>query len=134
MAKRKKIYNYEFADCNQTLPSSVAVRCSISGEIVKMYHKQLVKLVQTKYKNRWELFKLTYAKKGSREKPKSNEDGEYNTTPELYRKYLITTFLSYKRDKTMSEEERASKLRFISTCYANRWKASIETVINAAAL
>ena len=44
MARKKKMYNYEFIDCKKSLPSSVEVKCSKSGEKVRMYHKQLIKL------------------------------------------------------------------------------------------
>ncbi len=129
MAKRKKMYNYEFADCNQVLPSSVVIKCTASGESVRMYHKLLVKLIQKKYKNRWDLFNATYVKKGNKVARPTNQQelDDYNARPERYRKYLITTYLSYKRDLTISVEERLNKLSFINMCYSKRWGTTIES-------
>lgn len=134
MARKKKLYNYEFADCKQSLPSSVEVRCSISGEKIKMYHKQLVKLIKNRYSNRWELFKTSYIKKGN--KPSLyGEDGtmeEYNTRPEGYRKYLITSYMSFKKDLQLTESDRAAKLEFLSKCYFKRWGEELAKVIQNA--
>ncbi len=134
MARKKKLYNYEFADCKQALPSSVEVRCSISGEKIKMYHKQLVKLIKNKYRNRWELFKTSYIKKGN--KPSLyGKDGnmeEYNTRPEGYRKYLITSYMSFKKDSKLTASDRAAKLDFLNKCYFNRWGGELEEVIQNA--
>ena len=133
MARKKKLYNYEFADCKQALPSSVEVRCSISGEKIKMYHKQLVKLIKNKYRNRWELFKTSYIKKGN--KPSLYKDGnieEYNTRPEGYRKYLITSYMAFKNDLRLTDSDRAAKLEFLKKCYFNRWDGELEDVIKNA--
>lgn len=133
MARKKKIFNYEFADGKQSLPSSVEVRCSISGEKIKMYHKQLVKLIKNKYNNRWELFKTSYIKKGNTPNIYSDENKEeYNTRPEGYRKYLITSYMAFKRDKRLSDSARAGKLEFISKCYFNRWGNELDEVIRNA--
>mgnify|MGYP003660169516 CR=1 FL=1 len=46
MARKKKQFNYEFIDCNMSFPSSIEVICTQTKEKVRMYHKQLARLIQ----------------------------------------------------------------------------------------
>jgi hypothetical protein len=49
MAKKKKLFTYEFVDGKKTFQSSNIVKCTQTGEKIKMYHKQLYKLIKNKY-------------------------------------------------------------------------------------
>lgn len=129
MARKKKIYNYEFIDCKQSLPSSVLVKCSKTGEQVRMYHKQLIKLIQNKYRNNWSLFKASYIKKGNKTDPDVDTSEEYNTRPEGYRKYLITSYMWFKQEIGIDASQKAAKLEFLDKCYYNRWGEGLEQVI-----
>lgn len=129
MARKKKLFNYEFTDCKQTFPSSVTVKCSKTGESVKMYHRQLVKLVESKYRNNWSLFKASYIKKGNRSDPDVDDIDENINRPEGYRKYLILAYMGAKRDKSLSPSELAAKLDFLNKCYYKRWNEDLEQVI-----
>jgi hypothetical protein len=62
MARKKKIFNYKFVDCEKSFPSSVTVTCTQTKEKIKMYHKQLVRLIENKYRNNYSVFKATYIK------------------------------------------------------------------------
>jgi hypothetical protein len=130
MARKKKQFNYEFADCKQTLPSSVVVKCSKSGEPVRMYHKQLVKLIINKFSNNWELFKSSYIKKGNKVDEDVDNTEEFTTRPEGYRKYLITAYMGAKRDKTLTPSNLAAKLEFLDKCYFDRWGEGLDQAIN----
>ena len=104
MARKKKKFNYEFIDCKMSFPSSVEVTCTQTKEKIKMYHKQLVRLIKNKYRNNYSVFKSTYIKKGN--KPDENnrdENGEYNTAPEGYRQYLVSQYLYTKNDITLDD-------------------------------
>ena len=46
MARKKKTFNYQFIDCDKSFASSVVVVCTQTKEKVKMYHKQLVRLIE----------------------------------------------------------------------------------------
>ena len=46
MARMKKQFNYEFIDCTKSFPSSIVVTCTQTKEKVKMYHKQLARLIE----------------------------------------------------------------------------------------
>ena len=97
MARKKKTFNYQFIDCDKSFASSVVVVCTQTKEKVKMYHKQLVRLIENKYRNNYGVFKATYIKKGN--KPEENnrdENGEYNTAPEGYRQYLVSSYMFTK--------------------------------------
>ena len=133
MARKKKIFNYKFVDCEKSFPSSVMVTCTLTKEKIKMYHKQLVRLIENKYRNNYSVFKATYIKKGN--KPEENnidENGEYNTAPEGYRQYLVTAFMAIKKDDNLSNSDRAGKLNFLSNCYAKRYNANLEDVVRLA--
>ena len=129
MARKKKLFTYTFADGPRELPSSNLIKCTKTGEEFKMYHKHLVSLIENKYRNNWSLFKSSYIKKGNRVDPDADETEEYNTRPAGYRSYLITAYISYRNDTTLSESTRADKLEFIKKCYFNRWGEELEAVI-----
>jgi hypothetical protein len=133
MARKKKIFNYKFVDCEKSLPSSIEVVCTQTNEKVKMYHRQLVRLIENKYQNNYSIFKATYIKKGNKpDLSNINEDGEYNTAPEGYKQYLITAFMAAKRDASINESLRAAKLSFLSDCYSKRYKTNLEEVVKVA--
>mgnify|MGYP003115197896 CR=1 FL=1 len=133
MARKKKLFNYEFIDCNKSFPSSIVVTCTQTKEKVRMYHKQLARLIQNKYRNNYSIFKATYIKKGN--KPDENnrdENGEYNTAPEGYRQYLVSQYLYIKNDNTLDESTRSGKLSFLSDCYSKRYNNSLDEVVKLA--
>ena len=130
MARKKKIFNYKFVDCEKSFPSSVTVTCTQTKEKIKMYHKQLVRLIENKYRNNYSVFKATYIKKGNKpEESNIDVNGEYNTAPEGYRQYLVTAFMAIKKYKNLSDSDRAGKLNFLSNCYAKRYNANLEDVV-----
>ncbi len=51
MARKKKLFNYKFIDCEKSFPSSIVVTCTQTKEKVRMYHKQLARLIENKYRN-----------------------------------------------------------------------------------
>ena len=133
MARKKKIFNYKFVDCEKSFPSSVMVTCTQTREKIKMYHKQLVRLIENKYRNNYSVFKATYIKKGNKpEESNIDVNGEYNTAPEGYRQYLVTAFMAMKKDNNLSNSDRAGKLNFLSNCYAKRYNANLEDVVRLA--
>ena len=133
MARKKKLFNYEFIDGNKSFPSSIVVTCTQTKEKVRMYHKQLARLIQNKYRNNYSVFKATYIKKGN--KPDENnrdENGEYNTAPEGYRQYLVSQYMYIKNDSTLDESTRSGKLSFLSECYLKRYNNSLDEVVKLA--
>ena len=135
MAKKKKLFNYEFIDCKKSFSSSIVVTCTQTKEKVRMYHKQLARLIKNKYRNNYSVFKATYIKKGN--KPDENnrdENGEYNTAPEGYRQYLVSQYLYTKNDTTLDDSTRSGKLSFLSECYMKRYNNSLDEVVKLAEL
>lgn len=131
MARKKRHYTYEFADCKKSLPSSIVVKCTQTREEVRMYHKQLARIIKNKYNNNYGLFKASYIKKGNKPlEDKYDENGDYNPAPEGYRKFLITSYASCKKDKTLTKGDLAGKLTFLSDCYTKRYPGSLEEAVN----
>ena len=133
MARKKKVFNYQFIDCEKSFPSSIEVICTQTKEKVRMYHKQLARLIENKYRNNYSVFKATYIKKGN--KPEENNrdiNGEYNTAPEGYRQYLVSSYMFTKNDSSMEDSTRSGKLNFLSECYLKRYKNSLDEVVKLA--
>lgn len=133
MAKKRKKYHYKFIDCEKEFNSSIIVTCTETKEKVRMYHKQLYRLIKNKYNNNYGIFKASYIKKGN--KPiveKYDENGDYNPAPEGYKKYLITAYMAVKNSKTFSESERRSRMTFFSDCYLKRYNGSLDKVVQLA--
>lgn len=128
MARKKKLFNYKFVDCSKSFNSSIIVTCNETGEKIKMYHRQLAKLIENKYQNNYNLFKATYIKKGN--KPVVEDGDEYNFSPEGYKQFLITAYVSALKSKSMDESTRKGKLHFYSECYLKRYNGDIQQVIN----
>ena len=130
MAKKKKLFTYNFVDCEKKFNSSIIVTCTKTKEKVKMYHRQLVKLIKNKYNNNYGLFIASYIKKGNKpSEDKYDENGDNNPSPEGYRKYLIIAYNAYKNKKEgdgLSDSERAAKLSFINDCFSRRYEGSLE--------
>ena len=128
MPRKKRQYNYEFNDGKKSFDRTVEVTCTQTGEKVKMYHKHLAKLIESKYNNRWKLFKVSYIKKGNRVK-RDDDPLEYDIRPEGYRRYLINAYIHYRDDTTLEDSFRAGKLIFLNDCYEKRWNETIEETI-----
>lgn len=127
MAKRKKYYSYEFIDCKKKFNSSVLVTCTQTKEKIKMYHKQLVKLIKNKYNNNYGLFIASYIKKGNKPvEDRYDENGDYNPAPEGYKKYLITAYMACKNNSRLPQSEKRGRLNFFSECYFKRYNDNIE--------
>ena len=131
MAKKKKLFTYEFVDGKKTFQSSNIVKCTQTGEKIKMYHKQLYKLIKNKYNNNYSIFKASYIKKGN----KVVEEGEeYNFSPEGYKKYLLTAYMALFNRSDLNQLEKNQRLSFLSDCYAKRYDGNIFKVLKEAEL
>jgi hypothetical protein len=96
MPKKKKVFTYEFADGFQEIPSSYKAKCTITGELVPIYHKFLETLIKKKYKNNFAYFLKHFAKKGAEEKRKASAgyDKEDKYSLNAYSDYLILCYKS----------------------------------------
>ena len=96
MARKKKLFYYEFADGEVEVPSSYKAKCNVTGEMIPVYHKFLEKLVKKQYKNNFGLFLKTFAKKGALQKKREEQgykdDDKYSLN--AYSDYLIVCYKS----------------------------------------
>lgn len=96
MARKKRLFTYEFADGEVEVSSSYKARCNVTGEMIPIYHKFLEKLVKKQYKNNFALFLKTFAKKGAIQKQR--EDQGYKDDDKFslnaYSDYLIICYKS----------------------------------------
>jgi len=132
MAKKKKNFVYWFDDGRQEIPSSYKVKCNITGEMVTIYHKFLVKLVKDKYKNKFALFLKTFAKKGAA-KQKRKEDGLTVEDPyklNAYSDYLIVAYRSALNDLEGNYRREAivkckTDMDFYANCFKRHFNKDI---------
>ena len=132
MARKKRLYNYQFEDCNKSFERTVEVKCTQTGETVKMYHKHLAKMIDKKFRNRYNVFKTSYIKKGNKPAKDENNLDDYNSRPEGYRKFLITQYMGFKNSKVLSETDKNLKMHFVDECYSKRWGEPILEVFKRA--
>jgi len=96
MARKKRLFTYEFADGEVEVSSSYKARCNVTGEMIPIYHKFLEKLVKKQYKNNFALFLKTFAKKGAiqkqREEQGYKDDDKFSLN--AYSDYLIICYKS----------------------------------------
>lgn len=96
MAKKKKVFNYLFADGFQEIPSTYKAKCNVTGELVPIYHKFLVKLIKSKYRDNFGYFTKHFAKKGAVKKQRSeagyNQEDKFSLN--AYSDYLIICYKS----------------------------------------
>lgn len=135
MARKKKFFNYEFADGFHEIPSSYKAKCTLTGEIIPIYHKFLVKLVEKSYKNNFSLFVKTFVKKGAKKQKKIEAgygNGETVQPYELnaYSDYLIASYkhcLDIMKDnyniKVINKQKH--EMAHISECFKRRFNRDI---------
>lgn len=131
MAKKKKIFNYEFADGTQEIPASYKAKCNVTGELVPIYHKFLETLVRKKYKNNFGYFLKHFTKKGAVKKQK--EDAGYNNDQyslNAYSDYLIICYksgLATLEDNFNEESIKKAKreMEHASNCFLKHFNRDI---------
>jgi|SaaInlStandDraft_2_1057019.scaffolds.fasta_scaffold113205_2 hypothetical protein len=77
--RKKKIITVTFKDGVQRLPSSVKVKCNITGNEKGFYTPYLVELIKRKYKNNYKYFIENYISKGMNNDPEKDD----NEPPDL---------------------------------------------------
>jgi len=136
MARKKKLFTYEFSDGEQTIASSYKAKCNITGELIPIYHKFLVKLIKKDYKNNFDLFKTTFAKKEAVQKQK--EDAGYGEGDpyklNAYSEYLVASYRACEKvleDNFNAEAILKTKkeMDFIKNCFLHRFNRDIDVFL-----
>jgi len=110
MARKQKIFNYEFADGPQQIPSSYRAKCNKTGDIVPIYHKVLYQMILTKYKNKFNVFLKNFVKKGADVRIDIDENGnEVADKHKLnaYSDYLIISYKALDESKVDKNDQKA---------------------------
>jgi len=135
MARQKKFFNYEFVDGVQEIPSSYKAKCNITGELIPIYHKFLVKLILDHYKNNFALFKNTFVKKGAAKQQRVDQGYGDEDTVDPYKLNIYSDYLvaSYKHcidilkdnynQKVISKTK--SEMSHIDECFTRRFNRNI---------
>lgn len=99
--RKSKLITVQFDDGEQTLTSSVKIKCNATGQVKGFYTPYLVKLIKRKYNNNYKEFIDTYVSKGNKlPKPENADDA-----PDL-RLYRSALQLEYD---SLSNKPRSTK-------------------------
>ena len=136
MARKKKQFTYIFADGEQTIASSYKAKCNITGEEIPIYHKFLVKLIDKDYKNSFELFKTTFAKKEALQK-KREDDGYGEGDPfklNAYSDYLVASYKACEKvlEDNFNQEsilKNKKEMDYIQSCFQHRFNRDIKVFL-----
>lgn len=139
MAKPKKNFTYLFKEGEVTIPSSYQAKCNVTGEIIPIYHKFLVKMIEGKYKNSFEFFVKTFKKRGADEQIREEQglpDEPEETKLNEYSKYLAICWKTEKNRsrKDLTEQESSNidfEIQRIEELYSRRFKRNVRDDIDA---
>ena len=118
MARKKRLFTYEFADGEVEVSSSYKARCNVTGEMIPIYHKFLEKLVKKQYKNNFALFLKTFAKKGAIQKQREeqgykDDDKFLPWVMRIARNYCIDEYRNNKRNRVLLNSDERDYFRSI---------------------
>jgi hypothetical protein len=129
--RKKKLFNYEFADGEQQIPSTYKVKCNVTGELIPIYHRFLNTLIKKKYKNNFSYFTKTFAKKGAVSKQRE-EAGYTNDLYSLnaYSDYLVICYKSCLETLVDNFNEKAvtrtkNEMVFYADCFMKHFNRDI---------
>ena len=98
MRKQKIIY-VEFDDGVKELPSSMKVKCNVTGELVHFYVPNMAKVIRKKYNNNFQHFIDTYVSRTGKREVRTPANGESEQEDlSQYRNVLVLQFNAV-RDK-----------------------------------
>lgn len=91
MARQKKTINYTFDDGDYQIDATFSATCTVTGEKVLIYHKNLIKLIEEKYKNNFGFFIKNYISPTARRDAKESVEQDPNRLNK-YAEYLIICY------------------------------------------
>jgi hypothetical protein len=135
MARKPKIFNYEFVDGTVAIPSSYKAKCNITGEFVPIYHKNLIKIIENDYKNNFGLFVKTFKQKGA--KKKQLEEAGYTGDKHSLNAYSDYLIICYKgcidtlKDNynKVSISKAKTEMSFLADCFYRHFNRDIKRFV-----
>ena len=110
--KSIKIINVKFADGDRALPSSLKIKCNVTGDMKGFYTPYLIKLVERKYDNNYQLFLDTYVSKGAKNQLSTPSDEE--PALDVYKTVLALEYSHLKnRSNTIKSRHRINTIKSI---------------------
>jgi len=116
--REKKIITVTFNDGVQQLPSSIKIKCNVTGQAKGFYTPYLVRLIKRKYDNNYQYFIDNYVSKGNK-KDLIKTDSEEPPDLSLYKTTLQMEY-AYLRARPRTSQNR-NKMSFIKEKFGNRF-------------
>lgn len=133
MAKKQKLHKYWFADGIREVPSAYSAICTKTGRKVSIYHKNLVKLVKTKYKDNFEYFLKNFVGKEQKDPLNVDVNGKEIVDPHKLNAYSDYLIISYKllANQTPDDKDikRKSEMSRIADCFRRHFNRDIDSHI-----
>lgn len=120
--RNKKIITHVFADGRQDLPSTIKVKCNVTGEEKFFYTPLLIKTIANKYENSYSNFVDAYISREGKALQKENSidelTGEEVSDLSLYKNFLLMEYNSIKNRK---DTESLNKKEHIKDVWEKRF-------------
>lgn len=133
MAKKQKLHKYWFADGVQEVPSAYSAICTKSGRKVSIYHKNLVKLIKTKYKDNFEYFLKNFVGKEQKDPLNIDANGKEVVDPYKLNAYSDYLIISYKLLANQATNNTDIKLKAemsrLADCFKKHFNRDIDSHI-----
>ena len=123
--RKTKLITVQFDDGEQTLPSSIKIKCTVTGKLKGFYTPYLIKLIKRKYNNNYNEFINTYVSKGNKMKTSTViEEDPYR----LYREVLQREY-NFLRNQPKSASIK-HKIQVVKDRFSTRFPdADIEALV-----
>jgi hypothetical protein len=99
---RQKFKSIKFSDGVYELPSSMKVKCNVTGRLIHYYVPNLLRIIKNKYQNNYKYFLENYISREGKSMIPSNDTPEQEDDLKEYRNYLLLSYIALKKQPKTS--------------------------------
>ena len=116
---RQKFKLIEFADGVHELPSSMKVKCNVTGRLIHYYTPNLLRIIKNKYNNNYKYFLENYVSREGKSLMPDNLADDQEDNLDAYRSYLLLSYNAFSKEK--KNTITASKMDEITEIFDRRF-------------
>ena len=116
---RQKFKSIKFSDGVYELPSSMKVKCNVTGRLIHYYTPNLLRIIKNKYKNDYKYFLENYISREGKSMTVTNDTIEQEDDLKEYRNYLLLSYNSFKKQPKSSLS--CGQMTTIIEIFETRW-------------
>ena len=99
---RQKFKSIKFSDGVYELPSSMKVKCNVTGRLIHYYVPNLLRIIKNKYKNNYKYFLENYISREGKSMIPINDTSDQEDDLKEYRNYLLLSYNALKQQPKSS--------------------------------